>query len=199
MSNKESNLEEDSLLFDSNCETSDNISIGSSNRAVLIVQENQPHVTKKKSLDDDSDDSENDTLELTNDSSQNTYLIKSMCQIIYNSLFNYWNKPLMIGLLATLLDLWPKMLSCWDLKTQERAKAELTHQFKNIATSNHKQTISIYTTSSNSNNICHNYLHFSIFGISTSTYTDSNSSAELECYLDSTRTPIAENNMNLFK
>ncbi|CAG8809207.1 4681_t:CDS:1, partial [Gigaspora rosea] len=44
----ESYLNENSLVFDSNCETSDNISIGSSNGAVSIVsQENQSHATKK--------------------------------------------------------------------------------------------------------------------------------------------------------
>ncbi|CAG8783590.1 16851_t:CDS:1, partial [Gigaspora rosea] len=44
----ESDLHENSLVFDSNCETSDNISIGSSSGAVLIVsQENQSNATKK--------------------------------------------------------------------------------------------------------------------------------------------------------
>ncbi|CAG8840156.1 43696_t:CDS:1, partial [Gigaspora margarita] len=123
-----------------------------------------PNFRYKESSDDDSDDSENDTSELTNDSSQNTpYLIKSMCHIIYNSLFDYWNKPIMVGLLATLLDPQLKMLSNWDLNTQERAKAELTRQFKNIETPDREQTISIYTTFSNSNNIRRNRLHFSIF------------------------------------
>ncbi|CAG8775338.1 20725_t:CDS:2, partial [Gigaspora rosea] len=105
------------------------------------------------SSDDYSDDSENDTSELTNDSSQNTpHLIKSMRHIIYNSLFDYWNEPIML-----------KTLSNWDPNTQERAKAELTHQFKNIATPDREQTTSIYTTSSNSNNIRRNCLHSSIF------------------------------------
>ncbi|CAG8727217.1 12377_t:CDS:1, partial [Dentiscutata erythropus] len=56
------------------------------------------------SSNDNSNDSENDTSDLTNDSSQNTHLIKSMHHIIYNSLFDYWNEPLMVSLLATLLD-----------------------------------------------------------------------------------------------
>ncbi|CAG8654737.1 7373_t:CDS:2, partial [Racocetra fulgida] len=129
MSDNESDLHEDSLVFDSNCETSDNISIGSSSGTVSVVsQENQSRATKKntpnfhheESSDDDSDDSEFDTSELTDNSSQ-----------IIN----------------------------WDEETQERVKAELTYQFKNIATSNYEQTTaSIYTTSSNSNNLHHNHL-----------------------------------------
>ncbi|CAG8842610.1 4551_t:CDS:2, partial [Gigaspora margarita] len=72
----------------------------------------------------------------------------------------------------------------WDEETQERAKAKLTRQFKNIAT---EQTIvSTYTTSSNSNNFRRNLLHSSIFGMSASGYTASNPLAELECYLDPT-------------
>ncbi|CAG8854264.1 8532_t:CDS:2, partial [Gigaspora margarita] len=79
------------------------------------------------SSDDDRDDLKFDASDLTDDSSQ---IIKSMCYTIYNSLFDYWNKLLIV-----------------DEETQERAKAKLTHQFKNIAT---EQTIvSTYTTSSN--------------------------------------------------
>ncbi|CAG8569237.1 26038_t:CDS:2 [Dentiscutata erythropus] len=290
MSDKEGDLEENSLLFDSNCETSDNISIGSSNGAISMVQENQSYATKKieilkvsgekvkceykflhdgstrnmssyfqdkhnlyenknkiqsnicsddalnssdsdssvnvansekpilrniaeiktsgsyyttlsiiysliealkfifakfeissntpnneqESSDDNSDDSENNTSDLTNDSFQNTHLIKSMWHIIYNSLFDYWNKPLMVGLLATLLDPQLKTLFSWDQKTQKKAKAELARQFKDIATSNYEQTTSIYTISSNSNNIRCNHLHSLIFGTSTSTDTTSN-------------------------
>ncbi|CAG8799825.1 5982_t:CDS:1, partial [Cetraspora pellucida] len=48
MSDKEDDLEDS--FFDSNCKTSDNISIGSSNEAVSTVQENQPHATKKSKL-----------------------------------------------------------------------------------------------------------------------------------------------------
>ncbi|CAG8796928.1 24406_t:CDS:1, partial [Dentiscutata erythropus] len=63
---------------------------------------------------DNSDNSENDASELTNDSSQTTYLIKSICQIIYNFLFDYWNKLLIVSLLAALLDLRLKTLTSWD-------------------------------------------------------------------------------------
>ncbi|CAG8520245.1 13761_t:CDS:2 [Cetraspora pellucida] len=160
---------------------------------------NTPNFHYEELSDDDSDDSENDTSELTNDSSQNTYLFKSMCYIIYNSLFDYWNESLMVGLLATLLDSRLKTLSSWDQKTQEKVKAELTCQFKNIATPNHEQTTSIYTTSSNSNNIYHNHLRSSIFSMSTSTYTASNPLSELECYLDPTQTPIAKDIINPFE
>ncbi|RIB02364.1 hypothetical protein C2G38_2228030 [Gigaspora rosea] len=128
---------------------------------------NTPNFRHEESLDDDSDDSEFDTSDLTDDSFQ---IIKSICHTIYNSLFDYWNKPLMIGLLASLLDSRLKTLSSWDEETQERAKAELTQQFKNIATE--QTTASIYTTSSNT---------------------------ELECYLDPTQTPIAKDNTNPFE
>ncbi|CAG8768574.1 7342_t:CDS:1, partial [Ambispora leptoticha] len=82
------------------------------------------------------------------------------------------NKPLMVGLLASLLDPCLKTFFSWDEETQERVKAELTYQFKNIATSNYEQTTaSIYTTSSNSNNLHHNRLYTSIFSTSASSYT----------------------------
>ncbi|CAG8622591.1 11955_t:CDS:2 [Cetraspora pellucida] len=76
----------------------------------------------------------------------------------------------MVGLLATLLDPQLKTLSSCDQKTQEKAKAD--------------------------NNIRHNRLYSSIFGMSTSTYTASNPLAKLECYLDPTQTPIAEDISN---
>ncbi|CAG8824821.1 39949_t:CDS:2, partial [Gigaspora margarita] len=87
-------------------------------------EQDTPNFRHEELLDDNSNNLENDTSELTNNSSQNTsYLIKSMHYIIYNSLFDYWNKPIMVGLLAMLLDLWLKMLSNWDPNTQKRAKA----------------------------------------------------------------------------
>ncbi|CAI2202161.1 13333_t:CDS:1, partial [Funneliformis geosporum] len=48
-----------------------------------------------------------------------------MKQTIYDSLFKYWNQPIMIGLLASLLDLWLKILSNWDEEIQNKAKEEL--------------------------------------------------------------------------
>ncbi|RIB00943.1 hypothetical protein C2G38_2232335 [Gigaspora rosea] len=158
------------------------------------LREDTPNFRHEESSDDDSDDSEFDTPDLTDDSSQ---IIKSMRHTIYNSLFDYWNKPLMVSLLASLLDLQLKTLSSWDEETQERAKAELTQQFKNIATE--QTTASTYTTSSNSNNLCRNRLHSSIFGTLASSYTAFNPLAELECYLDPIRTPIAEDNTNPFE
>ncbi|CAG8701919.1 11942_t:CDS:2, partial [Gigaspora rosea] len=82
-----------------------NLSINFSSRAVFAV----------RSSDDDSKDLEYDIFEplshldtviTTNPadgSSQNFLIIRSMCHIIYNSLFDYWDK-LMNGLLASLLD-----------------------------------------------------------------------------------------------
>ena len=48
-----------------------------------------------------------------------------MKQTIYDSLFMYWNQPIMIGLLASLLDPRLKTLSNWDEETQNSAKEEL--------------------------------------------------------------------------
>ncbi|CAG8721541.1 6607_t:CDS:1, partial [Racocetra fulgida] len=152
------------------------------------------------SSNDDSNDSEYDRSESTNDSSPNTNTIKLMRYTIYNSLFDYWNEPLMVSLLASLLDPQLKMLFSWNEEAQEKAKTELTRQFKNITDSNYEQTTtSIYTTSSGDSNICCNRLHSSIFGTSTSTYTAFNPLAELKCYLDPTQTPIADDNVNPFE
>ncbi|CAG8800038.1 14252_t:CDS:2, partial [Gigaspora margarita] len=94
----------------------------------------------KKSSDDDSEDSELDVpkspVNLANNSLSNTQIIKTMQNIIYDSLFEYWDEPKMIGLLVSLLDPRLKTLSCWDEETQERAKAELTHQFVTLVSSN---------------------------------------------------------------
>ncbi|CAG8754076.1 14591_t:CDS:2, partial [Racocetra fulgida] len=109
-----------------------------------------PNFRHEESSDDDSDDSEYDRSESTNDSSPNTNTIKLMRHTIYNSLFDYWNELLMVGLLASLLD-------PWNEEAQKKAKTELTHQFKNITDSNYEQTTtSIYTTSSGDSNIRRN-------------------------------------------
>ncbi|PKC04349.1 hypothetical protein RhiirA5_379448, partial [Rhizophagus irregularis] len=59
-------------------------------------------------------------------------ILKIMKQTIYNSLFVYWNEPIMIGLLASLLDPRLKTLSNWDEETRNKAKTELMHQFKEL-------------------------------------------------------------------
>ena len=59
---------------------------------------------------------------------------------IYNSLFAYWNEPIMIGLLASLLDPQLKTLSNWDEEIHNNAKTELMHQFKKIIDSNLAQS-----------------------------------------------------------
>ncbi|CAG8785746.1 20983_t:CDS:2, partial [Gigaspora rosea] len=61
------------------------------------------------SSDDDSDDSEFDTSDLTNDSSQ---IIKSIHHTIYNSLFDYWNKPLMAITIFVAIVYTPQFLVC---------------------------------------------------------------------------------------
>ncbi|CAG8743474.1 5660_t:CDS:2, partial [Racocetra persica] len=77
-------------------------------------KQNKPNFCHEELSDDDSDNLEFDTSELTVDSSQ------------------------IINLLASLLNSRLRTLSNWDEETQERAKAKLTHQFKNIATSNYE-------------------------------------------------------------
>ena len=44
----------------------------------------------------------------------------------------YWNQPIMIGLLASLLDSWLKTLSNWNEEIQNSAKKELRRQFKEL-------------------------------------------------------------------
>ncbi|CAG8818227.1 22229_t:CDS:1, partial [Dentiscutata erythropus] len=76
-------------------------------------------------------------------------------------------EPVMTGLLASLLDPRLKILSSWDEKTQEEAKAELTCQFELLIATNLEQTTaSISKTSKNSDIRC-GRLHSSIFGTST--------------------------------
>ncbi|CAG8830552.1 40030_t:CDS:2, partial [Gigaspora margarita] len=78
----------------------------------------------------------------------NTQIVKTIRHIIYDSLFEYWNKPKMVGLLAMLLDLHLKTLSNWNEKTQEKAKPKLLNQFKSLILSNYEQT-PIYSYSTN--------------------------------------------------
>ncbi|CAG8733070.1 37353_t:CDS:2, partial [Gigaspora margarita] len=135
-----------------------------------------PNFRYEESSDDNSEDleydiseplSHHDTVTTTNPangSSQNSLIIRSMRHIIYNSLFDYWDKPIII------------------------TKEELKYQFSNC-----EQTIvSEHTVTSKNINIYHNRLHLLIFDSSISKNTTSNPLAELECYLDPMQTPIAE-------
>ncbi|CAG8475208.1 25830_t:CDS:2 [Dentiscutata erythropus] len=158
-----------------------------------------PNFCHEESSNDDSEESDIDTLEaLTNyrqihssgvtstDSTnnlQNAKVINTMKNIIYNSLFDYWNEFVMTGLLASLLDLHLKTLSSWDDITQEKAKAKLTCQFELLIASNNEQTMASTNITSKNSNILRRRLHFSIFG--TSNNITSSPLDELECYLDS--------------
>ncbi|CAG8590585.1 25746_t:CDS:2 [Dentiscutata erythropus] len=298
MSDKEGDFEEDSLLFNSNCETSDNISIGSSNGAISMVQENQSRITKKnwvwkyfevskdrihnvykveilnnqnhgiqqtlaKALEQakiQSNICPDDALNFgNNDSSINLLKLRKAVEWLYAKLslfdnsddqadepFNNTTTYFSGSYYATLSIIYPLIealkftfaefeissdtpnyeqeLSDDSSNNSENNTLDLTNDSSQnthliklmcyiiynflfnywneplmVTTLNHKQAISIYTTSSNSNNIHHNRLHYSIFGTFTSTDTASNPLAELECYLDLIRTPIAKDNMNLFK
>ncbi|RIB30820.1 hypothetical protein C2G38_2151584 [Gigaspora rosea] len=111
------------------------------------------------------------TTNLADGSSQNSLIIRSMRYIIYNSLFYYWDKPIMIGLLASLLDFWLKTLSNWDKETHKKTKEKLKYQFSNC-----EQTIaSEHTVTSKNINTHYNRLHSSIFGSSISRNTTSQS------------------------
>ncbi|CAG8589089.1 11685_t:CDS:2, partial [Racocetra fulgida] len=149
--------EEDS--FDFYREASNDQMISSSSVDISTAHiDNQPSATKKskpkyrrnyakiKSSDDNSEDSECDDLDplyheavaTTNSadgSLQNFLIIKSIYHIIYNSLFDYWNEPIMIGLLASLLNSTLKTLSNWDEETRKKAKEELKYQYKHIISS----------------------------------------------------------------
>ena len=113
-----------------------------------------------------------------------------MKQTIYNSLFVYWNEPIMIGLLASLLDPRLKTLSNWDEETYNKAKTELMHQFKELI------DLSLVQSDSLNQQQHHGQLHSSIFGVQVVT---ANPFSELECYLDPIRTPIADYNVDPFE
>ncbi|CAG8453695.1 13716_t:CDS:2, partial [Cetraspora pellucida] len=169
MSDKEDVLED--LFFDSNCKTSDNISIGSSNRAVSTVQENQPYATKKSKL------VHRQKYAKFNDQADGQKL-KKLLLLSYESY--YATLSIIYPLIEALKFIFAEFKILNDAQDDEQT------------TPNYKQTTSIYTTSLNSNNICHNRLHSSIFDMSTSTYTASNLLAKLKCYLDPTQTPITK-------
>ncbi len=63
-----------------------------------------------------------------------------MKQTIYNFLFIYWNEPIMISLLAFLLELWLKTLSNLDEATHNKSKTKLMYQFKELINSNLAQS-----------------------------------------------------------
>ena len=120
-----------------------------------------------------------------------------MKRTIYDSLFIYWNEPIMIGLLASLLDPRLKTLSNWDEETCNKAKAELMHQFEELINSNSAQSSSLSGSLSQQHSISHSSrLHSSIFGIQA---IAANPFSELECYLDPVRTPIADHSVNPFE
>ena len=116
-----------------------------------------------------------------------------MKQTIYNSLFTYWNEPIMIGLLTSLLDPRLKALSTWSEDIQNDAKAELKHQFKELIDLNLVQSSPSGSLSQQQH---HSRLHSSIFGIRA---IIANPFSELECYLDPIRTPIADDSVNPFE
>ncbi|GBC14992.2 zinc finger BED domain-containing protein 1-like [Rhizophagus irregularis DAOM 181602=DAOM 197198] len=119
-------------------------------------------------------------------------ILKIMKQTIYNSLFVYWNEPIMIGLLASLLDPRLKTLSNWDEETRNKAKTELMHQFKELIDLNLVQSSPSGSLSQQQH---HSRLHSSIFGMQVT----ANPFSELESYLDPIRTPIADHSVNPFE
>ncbi|CAG8833717.1 35816_t:CDS:2, partial [Gigaspora margarita] len=156
-------------------------------------EQDMPSFRHEESSDDNSDDLESDdsnssmhyhqtsvtatSTNLVSNSSSNTQIVKTMQHIIYDSLFEYWNEPKMVGLLAMLLDLRLKTLSNWDKETQEKAKTKILNQFKSLISSNYEQTPT-YSYSTNSN-IHYNHLHSSIFGTSAIKNTTSGPLAKL--------------------
>ncbi|CAG8802872.1 8042_t:CDS:2, partial [Gigaspora margarita] len=155
---------------------------------ILNEEEDTPSFRYEESSDDDSDESDFEISEaltnhsqidsnrvtLTNSSNnllQNAQVIKTMRSIIYNSLFDYWNEPVMTSLLAFLLDPRLKTLSSWDEKTQEKAKAELTHQFELLIATNLEQTMASTSETSKNSDIHYGRLHSSIFGTATNNLT----------------------------
>ncbi|CAG8739064.1 24374_t:CDS:2, partial [Racocetra persica] len=106
-------------------------------------------------------------------------ILGTLKHTIYNSLFDYWSEPIIVGLLALLLDPQLKTLASWSDEIQEIAKNELIHQFKKLTELN--STSSNHTTNMlNNNNFYRSHLYSSIFGISNRNSTASNSITELE-------------------
>ena len=123
-------------------------------------------------------------------------VLKIMKRTIYNSLFTYWNEPIIIGLLASLLDPRLKTLSNWDDETCNKAKTELMCQFKELIDSNLTQLSSSGSLNQQQSSLHHSRLHSSIFGKKA---IITNPFSELECYLDPIRTPIANDSVNPFE
>ena len=106
--------------------------------------------------------------------------------IIYNSLFEYWDRPSKICLLATLLDPRLKEMSFASDEIRNdtiRECREQLHQLTQPPTEEH-------TTSSNSTTLSFNNMFANvIFGTQRSSSLD-----ELDYYLDFRRTPVALRN-----
>jgi hypothetical protein len=118
-----------------------------------------------------------------------------MRQTIYDSLFIYWDRPIMIGLLASLLDPRLKALSTWSEDIQNDAKAELKHQFKELIDSNSQTPSSPNNLEQPNSGPYRSRLHSSIFGV----VTTPNPFSELDYYLDPIRTPIVADSVDPFE
>ncbi|CAG8838677.1 40686_t:CDS:2, partial [Gigaspora margarita] len=118
---------------------------------ILNEEKHTPSFHYKESSNNDSNKSDFEISKtLTNNHQIDSNKVTST-NSLNNLLQNAQNEPVMTGLLAFLLDLHLKTLSSWNEKTQEEAKAELTHQFELLIATNLEQTMaSTSETSKNS-------------------------------------------------
>src|SRR3954453_9200415 len=99
---------------------------------ILLETSNFCHEESSDDSSESDDDREFDAPELQQNThfarskdvvtTNSQYVIKLLKETIYNSLFTYWDQPITIGLLATLLDPRLKMLSSWNEEIQEKAR-----------------------------------------------------------------------------
>ncbi|CAG8681477.1 15699_t:CDS:2 [Acaulospora morrowiae] len=144
-----------------------------SENELVIAIESQPNT---QSLDNQENQLESDP----------ESIIKEIQTIIYNSLFEYWDRPSKICLLATLLDPRLKEMSFASDEIRNdtiRECREQLHQLTQPPTEEH-------TTSSNSTTLSFNNMFANvIFGTQISSSLD-----ELDYYLNFRQTPVAFHN-----
>ncbi|CAG8665939.1 5191_t:CDS:1, partial [Racocetra fulgida] len=160
------------------------------NQSVLIMlgfQETSNYDSESESSDDENESDISVNTQENQSENNPELIVKNIQKIIYNSLFEYWDHPSQICLIATLLDPRLKEMSYANEETRNNAINECRHQLHQLMniqspTSNENTTPSSKNLSSN------NMFKNLIFGSAqrSQEFTD-----ELDSYLDLRRTPLA--------
>ncbi|CAG8808560.1 14502_t:CDS:2, partial [Gigaspora margarita] len=115
-------------------------------------------------------------------------IVKDIKNIIYNLLFEYWNCPSQICLLATLLDPWLKEMPFANEETHDNTIEECRHQLHQLMNVQ-PPTSNEHATSPSAKNLSSNNMFKElIFG---STQRPQEFMDELDFYLDLRQTPVA--------